>query len=434
MIMGHKAICFLVSIALFLGLLVLPAAAATTIDFWYTPWDPDPIAAKMYFDNLFSRFEKETGVKVRMTVVPWAEVYRKWTTAIESGTVPDLSTGGTEAGIQFASKGALEPLDDVIEWLGGPNQYYSTLCWYKWNGHYWLVPYIEGAWVLMYRKDLFAKAGINSPPQTWDELLTKAQKLTKDLNGDGKSDQWGIALPYNDSYATNQALLSFIASSKAREIGEDGHPAINTPEMKKVVQFYVDLYMKYRVVPPGVEGGAGTNPVEPIYGNGEAAMMMSYGWLGSLYSQQYPDVFKNTGYGVIPHTLGAVSGSYGATGGIWLFSKAPHKKEAKELLKFMMRDDNLTGWIKMCGWLSPVKRLNTPEILKMQPWNKSIVNLLEAGRVVRNGVGYGAHPANGEVEGRYILSKMILDIVNGMSLYKALDKYQRIYEDIFAKY
>ena len=45
-----------------------PTAAKEKVelDFWYTPWDPDPEAREEYFTRMFDAFEAETGAKVSM--------------------------------------------------------------------------------------------------------------------------------------------------------------------------------------------------------------------------------------------------------------------------------------------------------------------------------------------------------------------------------
>lgn len=62
----------------------------------------------------------------------------------------------------------------------------------KFGGKIWGVPWCTEHMLLACNWPLFEEAGIGEPPKTWDELFAYAQKLTKDTNGDGKTDQWGI--------------------------------------------------------------------------------------------------------------------------------------------------------------------------------------------------------------------------------------------------
>src|SRR5256885_765921 len=46
------------------------------------------------------------------------------------------------------------------------------------DGHMWGLPIDGESTGLFYRTDLFAAAGIDHPPATWDEFAADAQKLT----------------------------------------------------------------------------------------------------------------------------------------------------------------------------------------------------------------------------------------------------------------
>jgi len=49
--------------------------------------------------------------------------------------------------------------------------------------------------MMFYNKKLFDQAGISYPSGdwTWEDFLAIAQKLTRDLDGDGATDQFGAA-------------------------------------------------------------------------------------------------------------------------------------------------------------------------------------------------------------------------------------------------
>jgi len=64
----------------------------------------------------------------------------------------------------------------------------------KYKGKICAIPYNISTPVLIYNKKLMKESGLdpNKPPQTWDELLEYAKKMTKDINGDGEPDVWGL--------------------------------------------------------------------------------------------------------------------------------------------------------------------------------------------------------------------------------------------------
>ncbi|MNN45604.1 Lactose-binding protein precursor [compost metagenome] len=54
------------------------------------------------------------------------------------------------------------------------------------------VPYDFDAYSLYYRSDLLEEAGVTAAPKSWDELVEIGKKLTKDTDGDGKTDQFAF--------------------------------------------------------------------------------------------------------------------------------------------------------------------------------------------------------------------------------------------------
>ena len=82
----------------------------------------------------------------------------------------------------MAAKGAVYPISEVMSdsgvdfdqsvYLPAVVSYYQTS-----DGDLLSMPFNSSTPVLWYNKDAFAKAGIESPPETWDEVNDAAQKL-----------------------------------------------------------------------------------------------------------------------------------------------------------------------------------------------------------------------------------------------------------------
>lgn len=104
---------------------------------------------------------------------------------------------------------------------------------------------------LGYNKDLFMKGGLNGPTEqwTWDDLVIAAKKLTKDTNGDGKTDIWG--------FGASGLWVDLIYSAGGGLFNEKKTKlALDTPEAMKALQWWADLTLKYNFVPTGGEVNA----------------------------------------------------------------------------------------------------------------------------------------------------------------------------------
>ena len=86
---------------------------------------------------------------------------------------------------------------------------------------------------MIYNKDMFQKAGITTPPKTWDELKTAAQKLKETLPADFAA----IALEPDIA-----GMLSFVYQAGGAMVSDDGKSSkVTEPGFKKGMDAYVGL-------------------------------------------------------------------------------------------------------------------------------------------------------------------------------------------------
>lgn len=114
---------------------------------------------------------------------------QKLMTAIVGGVPPDLTRQDRFTVGDWASRGAFLPLNDLLAEdarVGGPlaihQSEYVSATWAEtqYEGNTFAIPMDTDDRVLYYNRDLFRQAGLDpdKPPQTWDELIDAAKKLT----------------------------------------------------------------------------------------------------------------------------------------------------------------------------------------------------------------------------------------------------------------
>ncbi len=106
------------------------------------------------------------------------------------GTAPDVVIIPFRNVTTFIEQGFVYPLDEYFEEWNKTTDVYSRCVPQVWpvvkqKGHIWGMPSDMGVAALIYRKDLFKKAGLdpNRPPKTWDEFYDYAVKLTDKEQG-----------------------------------------------------------------------------------------------------------------------------------------------------------------------------------------------------------------------------------------------------------
>ena len=116
-------------------------------------------------------------------------------------------------------------------------------------------------YALNYNKALFEEAGIDGPPTTWDELIAAAEALTV-RDGDTITQQ-GFGLINSWAAGVVHPFASLLASNGGELIGEDGMPALDTPQALETFELYENLVSGVQVTDPTM-GTADANTHRPV--------------------------------------------------------------------------------------------------------------------------------------------------------------------------
>ena len=134
------------------------------------------------------------------------------------------------------------------------------------------APFHNSTPLLYYNVEHFKEAGLDPdrPPQTWDELIAAARKLTK-RDGD-RVTRWGIMVPSTYDYG-GWMLSALTMSNGGRYFNEDfgGEVYYDTPSTLGALTFWSDLVHKHKVHPAGEQKGPG---VSTAFLAGQASMML----------------------------------------------------------------------------------------------------------------------------------------------------------------
>ena len=136
---------------------------------------------------LIPKFEEENpGIKVKVQMAPWTAAQEKLISAYASDNLPDVFQLGNTWIPQFAQLEGISELSELIREskIIHKENYFSGI----WDTNVldslvFGIPWYIDTRVLFYRKDVFEKAGFNSPPKTWEELY----KLSKEIKANHKN-------------------------------------------------------------------------------------------------------------------------------------------------------------------------------------------------------------------------------------------------------
>ncbi|WP_405896158.1 extracellular solute-binding protein [Streptomyces sp. NBC_00727] len=218
-----------------------------TLTYWASNQGASIEVDKKVLQPELDKFEKETGIKVKLEVVPWADLLNRILTATTSGQGPDVLNIGNTWSASLQSSGALLPFDAKnFDSIGGKSRFVeSALGSTGVQGQDpAAVPLYSMAYALYYNKKMFQDAGIAKPPTTWDEVAAAGKKLRKD----GK---WGIGV--EGSNLSNNIHQVFVLAKQhgADFFTSDGKADFTSDGVVAAVKQYVDLMATQKIVAPG---------------------------------------------------------------------------------------------------------------------------------------------------------------------------------------
>ncbi|MCL6598986.1 MAG: ABC transporter substrate-binding protein [Alicyclobacillus macrosporangiidus] len=276
-------------------------------------------------------------------------------TAFKAGSPPDVAVLLSTDLFTLKDMGAIVPVDDLASQAGATDWLQSFYPAFMKNsqadGKTWSVPFQRSTLVLYYNKDLFQKAGISQPPQTWDELVADAQKLTKP---DGS--QWGLEIP--TSGLTYWEFQPFAIENGKNVVGDAANKVyFDDPKVVEALQFFVDLPNKYKVEPKGLINWA-TAPTD--FTTGKAAMI--YHSSGSLANILQQAKF-NVGVAFLPkkEQFGTPTGG----GNLYIFKTTPEKeKAALTFAQWLTSPDNAAKWSMETGYIAVTPKAYDTQAMK----------------------------------------------------------------------
>lgn len=267
------------------------------------------------------RFEEETGITVEVPEVPWTNLKTSLTTIWRNRSPKvDVWNGPTWWLADFVQSGWLEPLGLPDDQLSKYPDNLTNLVTF--DGQAYMAPQL-GKWGnFLYDKPYLADNGFDSPPETWDDVVTMSTELTTDSKS-GFGFTWGN----KDVFTFKQFLY------QAGGQLFDGNEPVFTEKGKLVFDFITRL-RENGALPNGIssmgEGGVGDAFVADQFAMAESwtplgsRVLGSDGWDKSRLGSAKP-----------PKGPGGSRATFQDTNGIGVSAYSKRKGAAKKFAQFM---------------------------------------------------------------------------------------------------
>ncbi len=254
--------------------------AQVTLSFWNGFTGPDGPALQQVVDDFNASQDRIT---VETNIMPWDTLYQKVLTSVAGNDGPDIVAMSAGRLPQYVAEGLFQPLDDYYE---NPDFDSDALTEAAveasmFEGSNYGVPVNIATMMMYYNKDLFTAAGLDpeAPPTTWDEFAAMVPQLTVDENGDGKPEQYAIALADHETVPMYQPLLWNNGGGIVDDAGTTS--ILGSDETIEALEFWVDLVRNQQASPIGL-GGA---DADKLFQTGKAAIEIVGPWMTTGFEE-----------------------------------------------------------------------------------------------------------------------------------------------------
>ncbi|HEX3200537.1 MAG TPA: extracellular solute-binding protein [Actinomycetes bacterium] len=347
-----------------------------------TFWLSEDVAQRVNaIQQIVNRFQQQSGVQVKVVAIAEDQLASQIQTASAAGSLPDVMGPMSLGFVQNLATDDLADADaanQVVDSLGRDTFSQRALSLVESDGKPMGVPSDTWTQLLVYRKDLFQKAGLGKP-DTLAKILAAATKLKQ-------QGQNGIvaATKSGDSF-TEQTFEYFALANGCQLVDDQGNIQLTSPQCVGTFSFYNDLIKN-----GSAKGGQDVDTTRATYFAGKAAMIVWSSFLldelAGLRNDALPTCpecrsdkrFLSKNSGVVTAISGSGGGEPTQFGEIsnYVIVKDSNVDAAKQFVEFMM-SDGYEDWLAVTPEGRFPARSGTKDNPQeyIQAWNKMKVGV-----------------------------------------------------------
>jgi multiple sugar transport system substrate-binding protein len=285
------------------------------------------------------------------------EMETKLNTLYASGAAPDVVRAPISTIAQRASMGQYGALDSYINnWNERDQIIQHAYNVASYRGKTYGIAINIAASFLLYRKDYFQQAGIDpaNPPETWEQLLEYAQKLT--IRQGSNVTRAGFSIPVASG---NITILPFARQNGSSLIDENNNTAhFNDAATVEALSYLAQFNQKNLLIP--FTFNQNQNPFEV----GNAAITV--GSLDNYNSIVASGVDWVKQIAFAPMVSRKTKSNFGGCQIMFMSEEGKHKNESWEFIKFLFSDSSVWKLVQDAG-ATPVKKGLFEDFVKLNP-------------------------------------------------------------------
>lgn len=301
------------------------------------PGDEEKVAS--FLEPAIAEFEAQNpDINVEIMYESWAGWIQTYPTYFEADTQPDVIFWWDNKLYDSSASSHLVNLSDYLS-----DDFFAQIPDGVWNlvdtgdmdGIYY-VPSSVDTFVMYYNKDVFTAAGLdpNSPPTTWDELLTDVQTIYE------QTGLPGIGIP---AITGSEVLEEFVGlflnqATEGAVLDSSSMPLFNTDKGLEALTFVQNLSAYAQTSP--TEYGRGE--LRALLRDGQVGIIFDGPWAVPTFKAAYGDDLDNSPIGItyVPLAANGEKIDWAGTNG-WIATRESTAAASAKLIEFLMSPDVL---------------------------------------------------------------------------------------------
>ena len=376
-----------------------------------------------------TRWGADRGVQTEVVMINQNETVQRLSAAIASNTMPDAMDLGLDLLLVLSRQGVFLPVDELYDDIGRANGGWfapvaAATDMRRLGGARTGVPFGVSGNLLLRRHDLLSKAGLPTPPATWEELSRQGAAISR-------PPLFGLGLALSN-VGDGNVQVSVMQSYGGRIADDDGRTAAIKSDATRTYLRWVKDAWDRKLFPPGntTWDGAGDNNA---YLAGQAAFIANTGSVGIAAKDTDPELYQGTRYSSLPRgPKGIVSPISPQLRAIPRTSKNPDG--ARALIEHLSQPEFMKAYYSSAIYGPVLEAQASFDIFGgADPILSGLLDL------VRNGTAPAYpdffSPAYADAMSNFVIPKMVQRVViDSWDADRAMDEAQRQTQAIYDKY
>ena len=344
-----------------------------TLTYVYFTDGPDEQATR----DAIAKFEAETGAKVNLQILPFADLNTSLQARLSAGNAPEVARVAdwhvyADEAVDFKQYFGSDYANEFSAGAGGAAQ--------DAEGHMYAVPSdltINGP---MINVDAFKKAGVAIPTKwTWDQLVTDAKKVAAANNM-----QYAVAID-----KSGNRLSTVLSQYGTVMIGKDGKNALDKEKAAKALTFFTDL-VKSNVVPKDFWLGSGSkySGANEIFLAKQVPVYLSGPWQIGAFAKS-----ASFDWAAVPNPCAERCGGFPGGKYMVAFKNSKEPTLGAAFVQWMNRTENQSEVDKTAFWLPTRQDLTTSGVKYPSRDSDMAVFISQIGETPEETWATSSHPA-----------------------------------------